>query len=137
MSVQEKRAWIYIGTALVVPVVYFAVVLRPGRDINTSPYVGLLALAIAGGVVLNIVIDIATSIGTSRTAARTDERDRQISRLGNSVAFFVISIASTVPLGLAIGQAPYFWIANTLYLAFVLSAIVSAGVRIVAYRRGI
>lgn len=137
MSVQEKRAWIYIGTAIVVPVVYFAVVLRPGTDVASVAYVRPLLLALVIGVVLNIVIDIATSVGAPKSAGRTDERDRQIGRLGNNVAFYVVSIVATVPLGLAMAKAPYFWIANTIYLAYVASAIASSAVRIVAYRRGI
>ncbi len=33
-------------------------------------------------------------------------------------------------------EADYFWIANALYLSFVVAMVVSAVVKIVAYRRG-
>jgi hypothetical protein len=137
MSVQEKRAWIYGLTAIVVPAVYFAIVLRPGTDVDTVAYVRPLLLALVFGVVLNIVIDIVTSVGAPKDAGRTDERDRQIGRLGSSASFYAISIVAIVPLGLAMAKAPYFWIASTLYLAYIASAIASSVVRIVAYRRGI
>jgi len=137
MSVQEKRAWIYGVTAIVVPAVYFAIVLRPGTDVDTVAYVRPLLLALVFGVVLNIVIDIVTSVGAPKDAGRTDERDRQIGRLGSSASFYALSIAAIVPLGLAMAKAPYFWIASTLYLAYILSAIASSAVRVVAYRRGI
>ena len=132
MSVQEKRAWISTVTAVVVPLIYFGYVL--GRD--EDAYVRPLLVAAVAGVVLNIVIDIATSVGAPKDAGRTDERDRQITRLGNHIGFFVVSIGATVPLGLAMAKAPYFWIASTIYVAFALSAAVSSVVRIVAYRRG-
>jgi hypothetical protein len=132
MSVQEKRAWISTVTAIVVPLVYFAYVLRHDEDAYVRP----LVLAAVIGVVLNIVIDIATSVGAPKDAGRTDERDREITRLGNHIGFFVVSIGAIVPLGLAMAKAPYFWIASTIYVAFALSAAVSSVVRIVAYRRG-
>lgn len=47
-----------------------------------------------------------------------------------------MGVAAIVPLGLAMAKAEQFWIANALYMAFVLAAFVSAVVKIVAYRRG-
>ena len=41
-----------------------------------------------------------------------------------------------VPFGLALAEAPHFWIANTMYLVFVLAAICGAAVKLVLYRRG-
>jgi hypothetical protein len=37
---------------------------------------------------------------------------------------------------LALFEARYFWIANVIYLAFVLSAILGSTAKIFAYRRG-
>jgi len=34
-------------------------------------------------------------------------------------------------------EAPHFWIANVIYLAFVLQAILSSVAKLVAYRRGL
>jgi hypothetical protein len=137
MSVQEKRAWIYLLTAIVVPCVYFAYVLTRGQDVGGIAYVRPLLVALVIGVMSNIVIDIVTSVGAPKDAGRTDERDRQITRLGNHIGFFAVSIVATVSLGLTMAKAPYFWIASTIYLAFIASAIASSLVRIVAYRRGL
>jgi hypothetical protein len=41
-----------------------------------------------------------------------------------------------VPFALTLLEADYFWIANAMYAAFALSALVSTPVRLVAYRRG-
>jgi hypothetical protein len=48
-----------------------------------------------------------------------------------------MSIAAIVPLALAMAEVAHFWIANALYLAFVLAALASSIVKIVSYRRGI
>ena len=37
---------------------------------------------------------------------------------------------------MAMAEADHFWIANVIYLAFVLSAILGSIAKIVAYRRG-
>jgi len=39
-------------------------------------------------------------------------------------------------LAITMLEYPYFWIANALYLSFVIAALVSSVVKIVAYRRG-
>ena len=63
-------------------------------------------------------------------------RDKEINRRGEYVGFYVMSVAAIVPLGLAMAKIDQFWIANALYLAFVLAALASSVVKIVAYRRG-
>ena len=45
-------------------------------------------------------------------------------------------VVAIVPLDLAMAEIEQFWIANALYLAFVLAALASSIVKIVAYRRG-
>jgi hypothetical protein len=47
-----------------------------------------------------------------------------------------VVLGAVAALALALFQAPWFWIANAVYLAFVLSAVVGASARLVAYRRG-
>jgi hypothetical protein len=41
-----------------------------------------------------------------------------------------------LPLGLAMAEVDFFWIANSIYLASIVSGVVSSVVKIVAYRRG-
>ena len=41
-----------------------------------------------------------------------------------------------VPFVLTLAEFDYFWIANAIYLAFVVSAVVGTIVKLVAYRRG-
>ncbi|MDG4797901.1 hypothetical protein [Micromonospora sp. WMMD1082] len=139
MSAEEKRAWIYAVVAVGVSAVYFVTVLSqvPGADVAQIAYVRPMLTAIGAGIALGIVASIAAAVVSPREADRTDERDRQIHRLGEYVGFYVMSIAAIVPLALTMAGVAHFWIANTLYLAFVLAALASSIVKIVSYRRGI
>lgn len=139
MSSEEKRAWIYAVVAVGVSAVYFVTVLSkvPGADVTRIAYVRPMLTAIGAGIGLSIVIGIVVAIVSPGEAGRTDERDREINRLGEYVGFYVMSIAAIVPLVLAIVEAAHFWIANALYLAFVLAALASSIVKIVVYRRGL
>lgn len=138
MSSEEKRAWVYAAVALAVPVAYFATVLAraAGRDVAQVAYVRPMLVAIGVGIVANMVLTMLAGVFSPKVAHRTDERDAQIGRWGDYAGFYVMSIATIVPLGLAMAEVEHFWIAQSLYLAFVLAAFVSAVVKIVAYRRG-
>ncbi|SEG85523.1 hypothetical protein SAMN04489712_11823 [Thermomonospora echinospora] len=138
MSSEEKRSWIYVVVSAGVAAVYFVIVLSkvPGADVARIAYVRPMLIAIGAGIGLGIVATIAAAIASPREAGRADERDRQIHRLGEYVGFYVMSIAAIVPLALAMAEAAHFWIANALYLAFVLAALASSIAKIVLYRRG-
>ncbi|WP_177244928.1 hypothetical protein [Streptosporangium canum] len=47
-----------------------------------------------------------------------------------------LAAGGVVALGLTLAEYGNFWIANALYLAFVLDALASSITKIVAYRRG-
>jgi hypothetical protein len=138
MSSEEKQSWIYAVVAVLVSAVYFAIVLSkvPGADVATIGYVWPMLTAIGVAMGANIVLSIVAAMISPGEAGKTDVRDKEINRRGEHVGFYVMSVAAIVPLGLAMAEAEHFWIANALYLAFVLAALASAVVKIVAYRRG-
>ncbi|RYV50623.1 hypothetical protein [Pengzhenrongella frigida] len=140
MSYEEKRAWIYAAIAVGLPVVYFATVLgQVGSvaDVDQIAYVRPLLWAIGAAIVLNIVLSIVATIASPEDRDRTDERDTSINRYGEYVAGIVLGAGMVVPFALTLAQAPHFWIAQGMYLAFVLSALTSAVIKIRAYRRGL
>jgi quinol-cytochrome oxidoreductase complex cytochrome b subunit len=136
MSYEEKRAWIYGVIAAVVPAVYFAIIL--GRLADTDPaqiaYVRPLLTAVGVAFVVNMLATML--IGAPKGAAK-DERDTGIFRYGTQVGYFVLAIGAAGALVLTMAGVAHFWIAQALYLAFVLDALVSSIVKIVAYRRGL
>jgi len=142
MSVEEKHWWIYAAIALGVAAVYFALVLPRAAGTPVEEIEFQLPLLIAGaagavlGVIANIVLRISSDIASPRGAALKDQRDRDIHRLGEYVAGIVLAVAMALPFGLAMLEVHQFWIANGMYLAFVLSALAGSAVKLFIYRRG-
>ncbi len=142
MSLEEKHWWTYAAIALVVPTVYFALVLPQAAGTPVDEIEFQVPLLIAGGagavlgVIATIVLRIVSDIASPKGAALKDQRDRDIHRLGEYVAGIVLAAAMVVPFGLAMLEVDHFWIANAMYLAFVLSALAGSAVKLVAYRRG-
>jgi len=149
MPFEEKMTWVSGVIAVVVPVVYFVVMLgrlqeTPAADIS---YQVPLIVAIVASVVLSIIGAIVMAVGTGISAElrgrkaedeieRKDERDKSIARRGDLIGFYVSTVGIVGALILTMTQADYFWIANAIYLSFVVGTAVGSVVKLVAYHRG-
>ena len=149
MPFEEKVTWANGVVTIIVPIVYFAIMIgrlqsTPAADISWQVP---LIVAIAASVVLTVVGAIVMSIGTSITAVargrkpedeidRKDERDKTIGRHGDLVGYYVASAGMVGVLILTMFEVDYLWIANALYLSFVVAMVVSSVVKLVAYHRG-
>ncbi len=146
MSSEEKGQWVYL---VVFAVTYGAyVVITLGQLGQTAPAdidyvptmlwaIGIgIALAIVGRIVVEIVSRISAEVAGHDDSQEADVRDRDIGRFGEYFAGTVLGVGMVVPFVLTLAEFDYFWIANAMYLAFVLSALVGAAVKLVAYRRG-
>jgi hypothetical protein len=138
MSFEEKGTWLYAVIAVALPVIYFATILGqlPNTTVTEIDYQGLLLAAIGATIALAIVGMIVIAIASPSDAGKADQRDKEINRLGEYVGGIVLAIGMVVPLGLALAEAPHFWIANAMYLMFSLAALVGTTVKLVLYRRG-
>jgi hypothetical protein len=149
MNFEEKTNWVYAVITGIVAGVYFSNVMsRVGEvPVTEIAYQKPLIIAIVAAVGLMILASIAVAIGTAVSAEimgegsvkdidRKDERDIHISRRGELVGYYVSSFGAVGVLAMTMLEYPYFWIANALYLSFVMAALVSSVVKIVAYRRG-
>jgi hypothetical protein len=149
MPFEEKYTWVSLVVGVVVPVAYFAVML--GRLGETSAadisYQVPLLIAIGAAIVLTIVGTILTGIGTGISAElrgvsasseidRKDERDKEISRHGDLVGYYVSSAGVVGVFALTMLEYDYFWIASALYLSFAVGMVVASAVKIAAYHRG-
>lgn len=138
MSFEEKGTWTYTVIAVVAAVIYFAFVLgqlpqtAAGDIAFQVPLLATIGATIGSSIVAHIVVGIAAP----DDAGKRDQRDSDINRYGEYVGGLVLGIAAVVPLILALAEADHFWIANTIFLAFVLSTTAGSIVKIVAYRRG-
>jgi hypothetical protein len=138
MSYEEKNTWLYGATAVVAYAVYLALVIPrlPGRAVADVAYQVPMLWTIGGAIVVGIVGGIVLGGFTPRGAARADVRDREISRFGDHVGQAFVVLGAVAALVLALVSAEPLWIANVLYLGFVLSAALSSVARLVAYRTG-
>jgi len=139
MSALEKRAWIRLGAAIAAYATYLVLILIRDEGISLAEvsYVPALLWTIGGAIVVSIVLDILVSIVSPRDVGQADQRDREIARFGDTVGQSFVVIGGVAALLMALVELPYFWIANAVYLAFVLSAVLGGIARLVAYRRGL
>jgi uncharacterized membrane protein len=82
------------------------------------------------------VVNIALGVVTPRREQTRDVRDRDIAQTGDRVGQAFLVIGGVAALLLALVEAPHFYIANAVYLCFVLSAVLGSVTRVVVYRRG-
>ena len=146
MSSEERGQWVYL---VVFGVTYFAyLVITVGQLSQTAPAdidyaptmlatIGVgIGLAIVGRIAVEIASGISARMAGHDEALEADVRDRDIGRFGEYVAGTILGVGMIVPFVLTLAASDYFWIANAMYLAFVLSALVGAAIKLVAYRRG-
>ena len=136
MSLEERFTWVEGVIAVGGYIVYLVVLLgRSTGDLAATPYVDLMLWTIGGAIVAGILGAIAVSV-TTRTHNK-DARDREIYKRGESVGMSLVVIGGIGAMILAWVEADHFWIANAIYLAFVLSGILSFVAKNVMYRRGL
>ena len=139
VSYEEKGQWVYlVAIGLGLPA-YLLILsgLAANTPVTEIDYVPALLLVIGVGIVLSIAGRIVIEIVSRSESDKADVRDRDIGRHGEYVAGILLGVGMIVPFVLALAEADYFWIANTMYLAFALSAFVGTAVKVVAYRRGL
>ncbi|WP_435737864.1 hypothetical protein V5D56_04505 [Cellulosimicrobium sp. PMB13] len=138
MSYEEKGTWVYLVVSVVVYAAYVGVILTraDGGPVADVAYVAPLLWSIAAAIVAGIVVRIVVEIVRPSESYRSDERDRELARRGVEVGWWGVVAGSLAALALALVEADHFWIANAVYLGFVLSAVLSSVTTIVAYRRG-
>lgn len=139
MPSEEKSAWIMLVVAVAGYATYLVIILgrSPGVPLVDVPYVATMLWTIGGAILASILLQIAVSVVSPKEAGKKDQRDREIYRFGEYVGQSFLVIGGVAALGLAMAEVPHFWIANAVYLAFVLSAVLGSVAKIVAYRKGL
>ena len=139
MSHDEKGTWVYLVTSAGAYAVYL--VIEIGRVLSTPvarvPYVALLIWTAGASIVANMVGRTLVETARPSDSRRGDVRDREISRFGEYASRWFLVAGAAVALVMAMAKADYFWIANVIYLGFVLWAVGGSALKLVAYRRGL
>jgi hypothetical protein len=138
MSFEEKNTWVFAVVTVVAFAAYLATILGRARDVPLAevPYVGAMLWTIGAAIGAAIVGRIVVAVAWPKDADRSDQRDKEIYRFGEYIGQSLVVAGAGVALVLAMAEVDHFWIANELYLAFVLSALLGSAAKLVAYRRG-
>ncbi|MFI9455063.1 hypothetical protein [Amycolatopsis sp. NPDC052450] len=138
MALEEKRAWIMAVVTVFAYAAYLIVVFGRASSgaVVDVPYVAPLLWTVGAAIVASIVLHIAAAIASPRDAGRKDQRDREIGRFGEHVGQSFVVIGGVAALVMAMAELDHFWIANSVYLAFVLSSLLGSIAKIAAYRWG-
>ncbi|WP_245886806.1 hypothetical protein [Umezawaea tangerina] len=138
MAAEERRSWITLVVSVVAYAVYLVVVLgrKSGSALVDVAYVRPLVWTVVGAVVVAIVLNIVSAVVFSKEVEKKDQRDREIYRFGEHAGHSFVVVGAVAALLLAMAEVAHFWIANVVYLAFVLSALAENVAKIAAYRKG-
>lgn len=138
MPSEEKSAWIYGVLAVASYATYLAIVLPMGtsRPLPEADYEWVMVGTIVGSILASMMLHAVFRVYTGPERGKKDVRDREIGHFGERVGNSFIVIGALAAVVLALLDQDTFWIANAVYLCFVLSAVLSSIARIVAYRRG-
>ena len=136
MTHQEKRAWIMLVVSAAAYAVYAAVNLtRAGwHSLARVPYAATLLWTVGAATAASVLAETALGIVSRGESRLKDERDRRIGALGDHVGSSFVVIGAVAGMLMAMAGWDRFWIANVIYLCFVLSAVLSGITKVIAYR---
>jgi hypothetical protein len=136
LSGEERRAWIRLVVAIAAYGGYVAVVLgrAGGRPLADAAYAAALLWSVGASVAAAVVIETLTGAAKRGMSRVKDERDQQIGRLGDLVGQSFVVIGAVAAMLMAMAGWERFWIANVIYLCFVLSAVLGNITKVIVYR---
>ena len=143
MVYQERNTWSQLIATLVAMTAYVIVVLQaagggPLTDVHWWPIMLWTILgSIVGSILLSILWGMIAGARDPDGVGMADLRDRDIAHLGSRVGQAFMVIAGLGVIALCALEASWFWIANTMFFGFALSALVGGIAQVIAYRRGL
>ena len=139
MSYEEKRTWVYLLASAGTYAVYLVIVLQRAQHTPVAqvPYIAVLLWTSVASVVASTVGHVAFETARPSDSRRADVRDKEIARFGEYVSRWFVIAGAAAALLMAMARWEYFWIANVIYLGFVLWAVAGSALKLVAYRRGL
>ena len=139
MSYEEKGTWVYLVTSAGAYVVYLAIVLGQVQRMPVAhvSYVPVLLWTAGASIVASIVGRVVFETARPSGSRKSDVRDREINRFGEHASRWFVVAGAAAGLFMAMARWEYFWIANAIYLGFVLWAVAGSVVKLTAYHRGL
>ncbi|MFC4006706.1 hypothetical protein ACFOY2_05705 [Nonomuraea purpurea] len=136
MTLEEKRAWIRLVVTVAAYSGYVVVVLgRAGeRPLAEVPYAAALLWSVGTAIVAAMVAEVIAAAVKPKASLVKDVRDREIGRLGDHVGHSFVAIGALAAMFMAMAGWERFWMANAIYLGFVLSSVLGNVTKVIAYR---
>ena len=139
MSYEEKGVWAYLLSSAAAYIAYLAIVVprlfhQPAAHVS---YLLPLLVTTLASVFIATVVRSVVEVARPSDSNKADVRDRDIARFGEHASRWCVVGGAMAGLFMAVRHWDYFWIANVIYLGFVLWAVVGSVLRLVAYRRGL
>jgi MFS family permease len=137
----ERNTWSGLIVTIAAFTVYIVVVLQQadGGSLERVDWVPIMLWTIGVSIIAVIILTILWGIVAGMRdpeASRTDVRDREIGRIGDRVGQAFTAMGGLGAIVLCALEADWFWIANTIFFGFGLSALVGGIATVVLYRRG-
>jgi len=143
MVYEERNKWSALIVTLTTTIAYVIVVVQAadGGSLTDVEWWPIMAWTIGASIVVTVVISVLWGIIAGMFdpdgVGTSDQRDRDISRMGDRVGQSFMVIGGLGVIILSAFEADTFWIANTMFFGFALSAIVGGIASVIAYRRGL
>jgi len=139
MSYEEKGVWAYLVAVVGSYTVYVVIIIGrlDATPVSHVHYAAVLLWTTVASTVASVAVRTAIETARPSDSRRRDVRDREIGRVGEHASRWLVVFAAGAAMLMAMARWDYFWIANMIYLGFVLWAIVGSVLKVVAYRRGL
>ena len=143
MVYEERNTWVGLIVSVIGIAIYVIVILQqaaggPLTDVVWWPIMlWTIGASIVASIVISIVWGMAAGVRDPDGIGKSDQRDRDIARMGGRVGQAFLIIAGLGVLVLCAFEADWFWIANTMFFGFALSAFIGGVASVIAYRRGL
>ncbi|MGV8911363.1 MAG: hypothetical protein ACOH14_01995 [Rhodoglobus sp.] len=143
MVYEERNKWSALIVTLITMITYVIVVVHAadGGPLTAVEWWPIMAwtigISIAATIVISVLWGIIAGMFDPDGVGKSDQRDRDISRMGDRVGQSFIVIGGLGVIVLSAFEANTFWIANAMFFGFALSAIVGGVASVIAYRRGL
>jgi hypothetical protein len=138
MSFAEKNTWIWAVIGVVVPGAYILNTLGQLRNTPAAQIGYQEPMLISIGITIALSILGAVLVAASSPKdTKEDQRDKEIYRFGEYAGYWLMILGALGAMAMAMARVDHFWIANTLYVAGVLSGLLGSIVKIASYRLGL
>lgn len=139
MSYEEKGTWAYLVTSAAAYAVYLGIMVGrlQGTPVAQVSYGWVLLWTVVASVIASTMVRTLLETVSPSDSRRRDMRDKDIYRFGEYASRWFIVVGAAAGFFMALARWDYFWIANVIYLGFVLWAVAGSVIKLVAYRRGL